>query len=117
GVEGEAGEIESDDPGLRECLAGREPVRAAVRAVLAAIPEEQPVEDLIALVAAADLDGVVTERGEEILRLPREVAALERVLVDGPLGAVAGGTVGPAGCGGIQAPPPPLHGSEAPPVA
>src|SRR5207249_10662510 len=87
--------------------------RAAIRAVLASIPEEQAVEDLVVLVPAAELDGVVAELREEVFRLPREVGALQGVLVDRALGAVADGAVGPARGEGVHAADPPLQGAEA----
>jgi len=116
-LEHEVLEGESDDPRLPERLARGEPARAAVGAVLASIPEEQAVEDLVVLVSAADLDGVAAELREEVLRLPGEVAALQRVRVDGTLGAIARGTVGPAGGERVDAADSPLQGSKASRVA
>src|SRR5262249_27357930 len=72
-----------EDPRLLAGSARGDPAAAAAGAVLASIPEEQAVGDLVVLVAAAELEAVEAEVREEVARSPVEVAALERVRARG----------------------------------
>src|SRR5262245_49519312 len=72
-------ELESYDPRFAKRLPGSEPVRTALSVVLRSIPEEETVEDLVVLVACADLQGVEAELGEQVARTPGDVAAFQGV--------------------------------------